>query len=162
MPVDKVAGMTVSASTINLSGHLTCRATSVGEDTAFSRIVKMVSDSASGSAHISNTADKISFIFIPVVILISVITFAVWMLSGTGLGFSLARAIAVLIVSCPCALGLASPVAIMIGNSVGAKHGILYKTAQALENAGRTQIVVVDKTGTLTTGSPKVTDIIST
>lgn len=162
MPVDKVAGMTVSASTINLSGHLTCRATSVGEDTAFSRIVKMVSDSATGTAHISNTADKISFIFIPIVILISVITFAVWMINGTGLGFSLSRAIAVLIVSCPCALGLASPVAIMIGNSVGAKHGILYKTAQALENAGRTQIVVVDKTGTLTTGSPKVTDIIST
>ena len=162
MPVDKTVGMKVSASTINMSGYLTARATNVGEDTAFSKIVKMVSDSASGSAHISNTADRIAIVFIPLVIALSVITFAGWMITGIGPGFSLARAISVLIVSCPVALGLSAPVAIMVGSSVGARHGILYKTAQALENTGRTQIVVVDKTGTLTTGFPRVTDIIST
>ncbi len=162
MPVDKAPGMNVSASTINLSGYLTCRATNVGEDTSFSKIVRMVSDASSGKAPISNAADRISSLFIPFVIVIAVVTFAVWILAGYGMGFSLARAISVLIVSCPCALGLAGPVALMVGNSVGARHGILYKTAQALENTGRTQIVVVDKTGTLTTGSPKVTDIIST
>ena len=162
MPVDKEPGMYVSASTINLSGYLTCRATSVGEDTSFSKIIKMVSDASSGKAGITNSADRISAIFIPVVLILAVVTFAVWMIVGADVGFSLARAIAVLIVSCPCALALAGPVALMVGNSVGARHGILYKTAQALENTGRTQIVVVDKTGTLTTGSPKVTDIIST
>ncbi|MCR5591601.1 MAG: copper-translocating P-type ATPase [Lachnospiraceae bacterium] len=162
MPVDKEPGMPVSASTINMSGYLTCRATSVGGDTAFSRIVKMVRDTSSGSAHITKAADRISFFFIPAVIAAAIITFIIWMLSGIGIGFSLSRAISVLIVSCPCALALAAPVAIMAGSSVGAKHGILYKTAQAVESTGRTQIVVVDKTGTLTTGSPKVTDIIST
>ncbi len=162
MPVDKEPGMKVSASTINMSGYLTCRATSVGSDTAFSHIVQMVTDAANGKAPIDRTVDKISFYFIPFVIVLSVVTFAVWMFYGYGFGFSISRAVSVLIVSCPCALGLAAPVAIMLGTGVGAKHGILYKTAEGLENTGRTQIVVVDKTGTLTTGNPKVTDIIST
>ena len=162
MPVDKEPGMTVSASTINLSGHLTCRATNVGSDTTFSRIVRMVSDSASGEAAISKTADRVSSVFIPIVIIISVITFTVWMITGSGFGFSLSRAVCVLIVSCPCALILAAPISIMVGSSVGARHGILYKTAQSMENTGKTQIVVVDKTGTLTTGEPSVTDILST
>ncbi|MBR1910193.1 MAG: heavy metal translocating P-type ATPase [Lachnospiraceae bacterium] len=160
--MDKSAGMSVSASTINMSGYLTCRATNVGSDTAFSKIVQMVSDSSSGQAPISKAAEKISSCFIVAVIFLSVITFAIWMFCGYGFGFSLSRAISVLIVSCPCALSLAAPVAIMTGSSVGSRHGILYKTAQSLESAGRTQIVVVDKTGTLTTGNPKVTDIIST
>ncbi len=162
MPVDKVPGMSVSASTINMSGFLTCRATSVGSDTAFSKIVQMVKVSTSGQAPISKRADRISSVFIIGVIILSVITFVVWKLNGFETGFSLSRAISVLIVSCPCALSLAAPVAIMAGTSVGSKHGILYKTAQSLESTGRTQIVVVDKTGTLTTGNPKVTDIIST
>ena len=162
MPVDKSPGMKVSASTINMSGFLTCRATGVGENTAFSRIVKMVSDASSEKAKISKTADRISFIFIPVVMLIAIITFTVWMLTGAGFGFALSRAISVLIVSCPAALGLAAPVAIMAGSSVGARHGVLYKTAQSLETTGKTQIVVIDKTGTLTTGEPVVTDILST
>ncbi|MCR5686632.1 MAG: copper-translocating P-type ATPase [Lachnospiraceae bacterium] len=162
MPVDKEPGMSVSASTINMSGYLTCRATGVGGDTAFSKILRMVEDTSSGKARISKTADRISFYFIPAVIIISVITFIVWMAAGLGVGFSISRAISVLIVSCPAALGLAAPVAIMAGSSVGARHGILYKTAQSVENTGRTQIVVMDKTGTLTTGNPKVTDIIST
>ncbi len=162
MPVDKAPGMKVSASTINMSGFLTCRATSVGEDTAFSKIVKMVSDASSDKAHISKTADRISLIFIPVVILIAIITFAVWMITGAEIGFSLSRAISVLIVSCPAALGLAAPAAIMAGSSVGARHGVLYKTAQSMETTGKTQIVVIDKTGTLTTGEPVVTDILST
>ena len=162
MPVDKQPGMTVSASTINLSGHLTCRATNVGSDTTFSRIVRMVSDSASGEANISKTADRVSSVFIPIVIIISVITFVLWMITGSGFGFSLSRAVCVLIVSCPCALILAAPISIMVGSSVGARHGILYKTAQSMENTGKTQIVVVDKTGTLTTGEPSVTDILST
>lgn len=162
MPVDKQPGMSVSASTINMSGHLTCRATNVGSDTTFSRIVRMVNDSASGEATISKTADRVSSIFIPVVLVISVITFAVWMIAGSGFGFSLSRAVCVLIVSCPCALILAAPISIMVGSSVGARYGILYKTAQSIENTGKTQIVVVDKTGTLTTGEPSVTDILST
>ncbi|MBO4904076.1 MAG: copper-translocating P-type ATPase [Lachnospiraceae bacterium] len=162
MPVDKEPGMTVCASTINMSGFLTCRATNVGADTAFSRIVQMVSDASSGKAAISRTADRICAIFIPFVILLSVICFIIWMVSGMGVSFSIARAVSVLIVSCPCALSLAAPIAIMIGNSVAGRHGILYKTAQAIENTGKTQIVVVDKTGTLTTGNPKITDIIST
>lgn len=162
MPVDKEPGMTVSASTINMSGYLTCRATEVGKDTTFSKIVQMVTDASSAKAGIAKTADRIARIFIPIVIVIAVVTFAAWMLTGMGIGFSLSRAISVLIVSCPAALGLAAPVAIMVGNSVGARHGILYKTAQSIENTGRTQIVVVDKTGTLTTGEPKVTDILST
>ncbi|MBR6158941.1 MAG: heavy metal translocating P-type ATPase, partial [Lachnospiraceae bacterium] len=148
--------------TINMSGYLTCRATSVGSDTAFSHIIQTVTDAANDKAPIDRTVDKISFYFIPFVIVLSVVTFAVWMFYGYGFGFSISRAVSVLIVSCPCALGLAAPVAIMLGTGVGAKHGILYKTAEGLENTGRTQIVVVDKTGTLTTGNPKVTDIIST
>ncbi|MBQ6129789.1 MAG: copper-translocating P-type ATPase, partial [Lachnospiraceae bacterium] len=162
MPVDKEPGMSVCASTINMSGHLTCRATGVGGDTAFSRIVKMVTDASEQKPKISRTADRISAIFIPVVIAFSVITFIVWMILGNSVGFSLARAVSVLIVSCPAALYLAAPVAIMVGNSVGARHGILYKTAQSIENTGRTQIVVMDKTGTITTGQPRVTDILST
>ncbi len=162
MPVDKEPGMSVSASTINLTGFLTCRATNVGSDTAFSRIVQMVSDSSSGEAPISRHADKISCYFIFVVIVLSVITFVFWHISGFEIGFSLSRAISVLIVSCPCALSLAAPVSIMAGTTVGSRHGILYKTAQSIESAGKTEIVVVDKTGTLTTGEPKVTDIIST
>ena len=162
LPVDKEAGMTVCASTINMSGYLTCRATGVGADTAFSRIVQMVSDASAGKSAISRTADRICLFFIPLVIVIAVLTFIVWMISGVGIGFSVARAVSVLIVSCPCALGLAAPIAIMVGNNVGSKHGILYKTAQAMESTGKTQIVVVDKTGTLTTGNPKITDILST
>lgn len=162
MPVDKEPGMSVCASTINMSGHLTCRATGVGGDTAFSRIVKMVTDASEQKPKISRTADRISAIFIPVVIAFSAITFIVWMILGNSVGFSLARAVSVLIVSCPAALYLAAPVAIMVGNSVGARHGILYKTAQSIENTGRTQIVVMDKTGTITTGRPRVTDILST
>lgn len=162
LPVDKEPGMTVCASTINTSGYLTCRATGVGADTAFSRIVQMVSDASAGKAAISRTADRICLVFIPLVILLAIVTFTVWMLSGIGIGFSVARTVSVLIVSCPCALGLAAPIAIMVGNNVGSKHGILYKTAQAMESTGKTQIVVVDKTGTLTTGNPKVTDILST
>ncbi len=162
MPVDKGPGMTVSASTINMSGFLTCRATSVGSDTAFSKIVQMVEEASSQKAKISKKADMISAIFIPFVIVAAVITFGVWMIVGAGFGFSLSRAVSVLVVSCPAALGLAAPVAIMVTNSVGAKHGIIYKSAQAVESTGRTQIVVVDKTGTLTTGEPKVTDIYST
>lgn len=162
MPVDKEPGMNVCASTINMSGHLKCRATGVGGDTAFSKIVRMVTDVAEGKAKISRTADRISAIFIPVVIVTALLTFAVWMIQGSGTGFAISRAVAVLIVSCPAALYLAAPVAIMVGNSVGAKHGILYKTAQSIENTGKTQIVVVDKTGTVTTGEPKVTDILST
>lgn len=162
LPVDKEPGMSVSAATINMSGFLTCKATSVGKDTTFSHIIQMVTDAASGKAPIAKIADKVSGIFVPVVIGIAVITFVLWMISGIGVGFALSRAISVLIISCPCALGLATPVAIMVGNGVGAKHGILFKTAESLENTGKTQIVVVDKTGTLTTGSPKITDIIST
>ena len=162
LPVDKEPGMTVCASTINMSGYLTCRATGVGADTAFSRIVQMVSDASAGRSVISRTADRICLIFIPFVIIIAIATFIAWMISGVGIGFSVARAVSVLIVSCPCALGLAAPIAIMVGNNVGSKHGILYKTAQAMESTGKTQIVVVDKTGTLTTGNPKITDILST
>ncbi|MBR2529515.1 MAG: copper-translocating P-type ATPase [Lachnospiraceae bacterium] len=162
MPVDKEPGMSVCASTINMSRHLTCRATGVVGDTAFSRIVKMVTDASEQKPKISRTADRISAIFIPVVIAFSAITFIVWMILGNSVGFSLARAVSVLIVSCPAALYLAAPVAIMVGNSVGARHGIMYKTAQSIENTGRTQIVVMDKTGTITTGQPRVTDILST
>lgn len=162
LPVDKEPGMTVSAATINMSGFLTCKATSVGKDTTFSRIIEMVTDAAAGKAPIAKVADKVSGVFIPVVLGIAIITFVLWMINGTGVGFALSRAISVLIISCPCALGLATPVAIMVGNGVGARHGILFKTAEALEDTGRTQIVVLDKTGTLTTGSPKITDVIST
>ena len=162
IPVDKEAGMKVNAATINMSGFLTCRATEVGENTAFSHIVQMVKDASSQKVNIGKTSDRISMIFIPIVIGIAIITFVCWTITGAGIGFALSRAVAVLIISCPSALALAAPIAIVIGSGIGAKYGILFKTAQALENAGLTQIVVVDKTGTLTTGEAKVTDIIST
>ena len=160
IPVDKIEGDTVSAATINQSGFLKCRASRVGEDTTLSQIIKMVSDAAATKAPIAKIADKVSGIFVPAVISISLITLAVWLLIGRGFSFSLARAISVLVISCPCALGLATPVAIMVGNGVGAKNGILFKTAVSLEQTGKTEIVVLDKTGTITSGTPKVTDII--
>ena len=160
IPVDKEAGDKVSAATVNQSGFIKCQATRVGEDTTLSQIIQMVSDAAATKAPIAKVADKVSGIFVPAVISIAVVTFLVWMVAGESLGFALARAISVLVISCPCALGLATPVAIMVGNGVGAKNGIMFKTAAALETAGRTEIVVLDKTGTITVGEPKVTDII--
>ena len=158
--MDKAAGDTVSAATTNQSGFLRCRATRVGEDTTLSQIIQMVSDAAATKAPIAKIADKVSGIFVPAVITIAVITIIVWLLAGQTVGFALARGISVLVISCPCALGLATPVAIMVGNGKGAKNGILFKNAVALENAGRTQIVALDKTGTITNGEPKVTDIV--
>ena len=160
IPVDKEAGDHVSAATVNTSGFLRCEATRVGEDTTLSQIIKMVSDAAATKAPIAKAADRVSGVFVPVVITIAVVTLAVWLLLGEGLGGALARAISVLVISCPCALGLATPVAIMVGSGLGAKHGILFKTAAALEMAGRVQIVALDKTGTITTGQPVVTDIL--
>ena len=160
IPVDKAAGDAVSAATTNQSGFLRCRATRVGEDTTLSQIIQMVSDAAATKAPIAKIADKVSGIFVPAVITIAVITIIVWLLAGQTVGFALARGISVLVISCPCALGLATPVAIMVGNGMGAKNGILFKNAVALENAGRTQIVALDKTGTITNGEPKVTDIV--
>lgn len=160
IPVDKEAGDSVSAATLNQSGFLRCRATRVGEDTTLSQIIQMVSDAAATKAPIAKIADKVSGVFVPVVITIAVVTTAVWLLLGHDVGFSLARGISVLVISCPCALGLATPVAIMVGNGMGAKNGILFKNAVSLENAGRTQIVALDKTGTITAGEPKVTDIL--
>ena len=160
IPVDKEAGDSVSAATLNQSGFLRCRATRVGEDTTLSQIIQMVSDAAATKAPIAKIADKVSGVFVPVVITIAVVTTAVWLLLGHDVAFSLARGISVLVISCPCALGLATPVAIMVGNGMGAKNGILFKNAVSLENAGRTQIVALDKTGTITAGEPKVTDIL--
>ena len=160
IPVDKAAGDSVSAATLNQSGFLRCRATRVGEDTTLSQIIQMVSDAAATKAPIAKIADKVSGVFVPVVITIAVVTTAVWLLLGYDVGFSLARGISVLVISCPCALGLATPVAIMVGNGMGAKNGVLFKNAVSLENAGRTQIVALDKTGTITAGEPKVTDIL--
>jgi len=160
IPVDKAPGDLVSAATINQSGYIRCEATRVGEDTTLSQIIKMVSDAAATKAPIAKIADKVSGVFVPAVISIAVITFIIWMIVGKSFGFSLARAISVLVISCPCALGLATPVAIMVGNGMGAKNGILFKTAVSLENAGRTEIVALDKTGTITTGEPRVTDLI--
>ena len=160
IPVDKAAGDHVSAATVNTSGFLRCEATRVGEDTTLSQIIKMVSDAAATKAPIAKVADKVSGVFVPVVISIAVVTLIVWLLLGETVGNALARAISVLVISCPCALGLATPVAIMVGSGMGAKHGILFKTAAALENAGRVQIVALDKTGTITTGQPVVTDIL--
>ena len=160
IPVDKEAGDSVSAATLNQSGFLHCRATRVGEDTTLSQIIQMVSDAAATKAPIAKIADKVSGVFVPVVITIAAITTAVWLLLGHDVGFSLARGISVLVISCPCALGLATPVAIMVGNGMGAKNGVLFKNAVSLENAGRTQIVALDKTGTITAGEPKVTDIL--
>lgn len=161
IPVDKDIGDIVSAATINQSGFIRCEATRIGEDTTLSQIIKMVSDAAATKASIAKIADKVSGVFVPVVIVIAAITAIVWLLCGQSIGFSLARAISVLVISCPCALGLATPVAIMVGNGVGAKNGILYKTAVSLETVGRIQTVVLDKTGTITKGEPAVTDILS-
>ena len=159
IPVDKQEGDSVSAATLNTSGFIKCRATRVGEDTTLSKIIQMVSDAAATKAPIAKVADKVSGVFVPTVITIAVITTIVWLLCGKDLGFALARGISVLVISCPCALGLATPVAIMVGNGVGAKNGIMFKTAVSLEQAGKMQIVALDKTGTITEGEPKVTDI---
>lgn len=160
IPVDKEIGSSVSAATVNLSGYMECEATRVGEDTTLSQIIKMVSDAAATKAPIAKIADKVSGVFVPTVILIAILTVLIWLLLGETIGFALARGISVLVISCPCALGLATPVAIMVGNGVGAKHGILFKTAASLEQAGKVQTVVLDKTGTITQGEPEVTDII--
>lgn len=159
IPVDKAKGDTVSAATLNQSGFLTCEATRVGEDTTLSQIIQMVSDAAATKAPIAKIADKVSGVFVPTVIGIALLTIAGWLLAGETVGFALARGISVLVISCPCALGLATPVAIMVGNGMGAKHGIMFKTAVSLENAGRTEIVALDKTGTITSGEPRVTDL---
>ena len=159
IPVDKTIGDQVSAATTNQSGYLKCEARRVGEDTSISQIIQMVSDAAATKAPISKIADRVSGIFVPAVIVIAVITIAVWLIVGQTLGFALARGISVLVISCPCALGLATPVAIMVGNGMGAKNGILFKTASSLEVAGKTQIIALDKTGTITNGAPVVTDI---
>ncbi len=160
LPVDKAKGRKVSAATVNQSGFLKCEATAVGEDTTLSQIIKTVSDAAMAKPKIARIADKVSGIFVPTVMIIAVITTALWLFSGKEIGYALARGISVLVISCPCALGLATPVAIMVGNGVGAKNGILFKTGQALEKAGKIQIVALDKTGTVTKGEPEVTDII--
>ena len=160
IPVDKAEGDKVSAATTNQSGFLRCQATRVGEDTTLAQIIKMVSDAAATKAPIAKIADTVSGFFVPAVISIAVVTTIVWLLLGRELGYALARGISVLVISCPCALGLATPVAIMVGNGMGAKNGILFKTAASLEAAGRTQIVALDKTGTITSGEPKVTDIL--
>ena len=160
IPVDKMAGSSVSAGTLNQSGFLRCEATRVGEDTTLSQIIQMVSDAAATKAPIAKVADKVSGIFVPAVIAIAAVTVIVWLLVGQTAGFALARGIAVLVISCPCALGLATPVAIMVGNGMGAKNGILFKTAVSLEETGKARIVALDKTGTITQGQPKVTDIL--
>ena len=160
IPVDKAAGDAVSAATLNQSGFLRCRASRVGEDTTLSQIIRMVSDAAATKAPIAKVADRVSGVFVPAVISIALVTFVIWMLVGQTVGYALARAISVLVISCPCALGLATPVAIMVGNGVGARHGILFKTAASLESAGRVEIVALDKTGTITQGEPEVTDLL--
>ncbi len=160
VPVDKQAGDKVSAATVNRSGYLKCQATRVGEDTTLSQIIKMVSDAAATKAPIAKTADRVSGIFVPVVIGIAVITTVIWLLVGQEPGYALARGISVLVISCPCALGLATPVAIMVGSGVGARNGILFKTAASLEETGRLRIAAIDKTGTITSGAPAVTDIV--
>ena len=160
IPVDKAVGDKVSAATVNQSGYLKCRATRVGEDTTLSQIIQMVSDAAATKAPIAKIADRISGVFVPTVITIAVITIIVWLIAGQSIGFALSRGIAVLVISCPCALGLATPVAIMVGNGMGARNGIMFKTAVSLEETGKMQIVALDKTGTITSGEPKVTDII--
>ena len=160
IPVDKAVGDKVSAATVNQSGYLKCRATRVGEDTTLSQIIQMVSDAAATKAPIAKIADRVSGVFVPTVITIAVITIIVWLITGQSIGFALSRGIAVLVISCPCALGLATPVAIMVGNGMGARNGIMFKTAVSLEETGKMQIVALDKTGTITSGEPKVTDII--
>lgn len=160
IPVDKAVGDKVSAATLNQSGFIRCQATRVGEDTTLSQIIQMVSDAAATKAPIAKVADRVSGVFVPAVIGISIVTMVVWLLAGESIGFALARGISVLVISCPCALGLATPVAIMVGNGMGAKNGIMFKTAVSLEEAGKVQIVALDKTGTITNGEPKVTDIL--
>ncbi len=161
LPVDKTVGDRVSAATVNQSGYIVCNAERVGEDTTLSQIIRMVSDAAATKAPIAKVADKVSGVFVPVVIGIALITFIVWFIAGGTVGFALARAISVLVISCPCALGLATPVAIMVGNGMGAKHGIMFKTAAVLEEAGKADIVVLDKTGTITNGAPVITDVLT-
>ncbi|WP_302164227.1 heavy metal translocating P-type ATPase [uncultured Clostridium sp.] len=160
IPVDKAQGAPVSAATVNQSGYLRCEATRVGEDTSLSQIIRMVSDAAATKAPIAKIADRVSGVFVPAVITIAVVTTIVWLLAGQTFGFALARGISVLVISCPCALGLATPVAIMVGNGIGAKNGILFKTAVSLEETGKMDIVALDKTGTITSGEPRVTDVI--
>ena len=160
VPVDKTVGDSVSAATVNTSGYLRCRATRVGEDTTLSQIIQMVSDAAATKAPIAKIADRVSGVFVPVVMAIALVTTVVWLVTGQSFGYALARGISVLVISCPCALGLATPVAIMVGNGLGAKNGILFKTAVSLEETGKAQIVVLDKTGTITEGAPKVTDLV--
>lgn len=161
IPSDKSQGDSVYAATVNTSGFLRCRASRVGEDTSLSQIIKMMSDAAATKAPVAKIADKVSGIFVPVVIIIAVITAVIWLLCGAEVGFALSRAISVLVISCPCALGLATPVAIMVGNGVGARNGILFKTAQSLEQTGKVKTVVLDKTGTITKGEPAVTDVVA-
>ena len=161
IPVDKAVGDAVSAATVNQSGFIKCEATRVGEDTTLSQIIQMVSDAAATKAPIAKVADRVSGVFVPTVIVIALVTIAVWLFAGESIGFALARGISVLVISCPCALGLATPVAIMVGNGLGARNGIMFKTAVSLEEAGKVQIVALDKTGTITSGEPKVTDIIT-
>ena len=160
IPVDKEAGDVISAATVNQSGFLKCEATRVGEDTTLAQIIQMVSDAAATKAPIAKIADRVSGVFVPAVIAIALVTIGGWLLAGESVGFALARGISVLVISCPCALGLATPVAIMVGNGVGAKNGIMFKTAVSLEETGRTAIVALDKTGTITNGTPKVTDLV--
>ena len=160
VPVDKAVGDSISAATVNQSGFIRCEAVKVGEDTTLSQIIKMVSDAAATKAPIAKVADRVSGVFVPVVIAIAVVTLIVWLLLGESAGFALARSISVLVISCPCALGLATPVAIMVGNGVGAKNGILFKTAASLEQTGKVTVAALDKTGTITSGEPKVTDIV--
>ena len=160
IPVDKTVGDSVSAATLNQSGFLRCEATRIGQDTTLSQIIQMVSDAAATKAPIAKVADRVSGIFVPEVISIAIVTLIVWLIAGYGIGFALARSISVLVISCPCALGLATPVAIMVGSGMGAKHGIMFKTAVSLEETGKTAIVALDKTGTITKGEPQVTDII--
>ena len=160
IPVDKSAGDNVSAATLNQSGFLKCEASRVGEDTTLSQIIQMVSDAAATKAPIAKIADRVSGVFVPAVITIALITIAAWLIAGQSVGFALARGISVLVISCPCALGLATPVAIMVGNGMGAKNGMMFKTASSLEETGKIDIVALDKTGTITSGEPKVTDII--
>ena len=160
IPVDKAKGDPVSAATLNQSGYLQCEATRVGEHTTLSQIIHMVSDAAATKAPIAKVADKVSGVFVPAVITIALLTIAGWLLAGQTVGFALARGISVLVISCPCALGLATPVAIMVGNGMGAKHGIMFKTAVSLEETGKVEIVALDKTGTITSGEPEVTDIL--
>lgn len=161
IPIDKSVGDNISAATINKSGYIECEAISVGKDTAISKIIKMVEEASSSKAPISKIADKVSGVFVPIVITIALITIMAWLVSGQSVGFALARGISVLVISCPCALGLATPVAIMVGSGKGAKNGILFKNAESLEVAGKTEIVCMDKTGTITEGNPSVTDVIS-